>query len=203
MAAALALCPALAEAQAASSADARPSPGRASSAMTFLGGAALAFGLHETGHLIWDIAFDAHPGVRKVTYGPIPFFAIVHRGDLSPRREFTVSSAGFWVQEATDDWLLTARPGLRDERAPFAKGMLAFNILTSIGYSIVAMTRSGPYERDTRGMAQAIGLDERTIGLVVLAPAVLDAYRYYRPESRWARWASRAVKVGGVMLILK
>jgi hypothetical protein len=49
-------------------------------------------------------------------------FPISHRSDLSPRREFTISSAGFWIQEATDEWMLTRRPSLRDEHAWGAKG---------------------------------------------------------------------------------
>lgn len=126
-----------------------------------------------------------------------------HDAGLSPRREFTVSSAGFWVQHAMDEWLLTSRPRLRDERAPFVKGMLAFNVLTSVGYSTAVFAKAGPYERDTRGMADAIRVDERAIGAVILVPAALDAYRYYRPDSKWARWMSTAVKAGGVLLILR
>jgi hypothetical protein len=38
---------------------------------------------------------------------------------------------------------------------------------------------------------------------MVLAPAVLDAYRYFKPDSRWAAWSSRAMKVGWVILVLK
>jgi hypothetical protein len=46
-------------------------------------------------------------------------------------------------------------------------------------------------------------VDEPWIGVTVLAPAVLDAARYYRPNSRVLRWASRAAKVGGALLIFK
>lgn len=178
-----------------------PSP--AVSTAAFLGGAALALGMHEGGHLVFDVAFGAHPFVKRVELGGIPFFAVSHDTGLSPRREFTVSSAGFWEQHATDEWLLTRRPHLRDERAPFVKGMLAFNVLTSVGYSMAAFAKGGPYERDTRGMADAIRVDERAIGAVILAPALLDAYRYYRPDSKWAKWMSRAAKAGGVLLVLR
>jgi len=67
----------------------------------------------------------------------------------------------------------------------------------------VAIAKAGPFERDTRGMANAIGVDERAIGAVVIAPALLDAWRYLQPHARWAVWASRAVKVGSVLLVLK
>jgi hypothetical protein len=169
----------------------------------FLAGSAIGFGMHEGGHLLFDELFDAHPGIGGVHFGPIPFFAITHRNDLSPRREFTISSAGFWVQEASNDWLLTRRPAIRREHAPLAKGLFAFNVLNSVGYAFVAFARAGPLERDTRGIAASIGVDERVIGAVVLAPALLDAYRYFRPDARWAKWGSRSAKVVSVMLVLR
>jgi hypothetical protein len=185
-----------------------PAPEPASShrkadVLQFLAGAALAFAAHEGGHLVLDLSFDAHPHITKVQFGGIPFFAIDHRSDLSPRREFAVSSAGFWVQESWNEYLLTRHPDLRHEHAPLAKGAIAFNILTSIGYGVVALAKAGPVERDTRGMADAIGVDERAIAGVVLLPALLDGYRYFKPEAGWAKWASRAAKAGTVALIAK
>ena len=159
--------------------------------------------MHESGHLIFDAAFDAQPRLTGVHFGPFPFFAISHRSDLPPRREFTISSAGFWVQEATDEWLLARRPSLRDEHAWGVKGLLAFNVLNSVGYALVAFARAGPAERDTRGMADSLGIDERVIGAVILTPAVLDAYRYFNRGSRWAAWTSRVTKAGSVLLVLK
>jgi hypothetical protein len=170
--------------------------------VSFVAGGAFALGAHEGGHLVFDALFDANPSLEGVHLGPIPFFAITHRADLSPRREFTISSAGFWVQEGTNEWLLVTRPDLRHEHAPFVKGIFAFNVLTSIGYGTVAFAKAGPFERDTRGMTE-IGVDERAIGAMVIAPALLDAYRYFRPDSKWAKWASRAAKMGGVLLVLK
>jgi hypothetical protein len=169
----------------------------------FLAGGALGLVMHESGHLLFDAIFDASPTLEGVRFGPFPFFAITHRSDLSPRREFTISSAGFWVQDLSSEWLLTRRPSLRDEHAPVAKGVLAFNVLNSAGYAFVAFARAGPFERDTRGMAQSIGVDERAIGALVLAPAVFDTIRYFKPEARWAIWASRAAKVGSVLLVVK
>jgi hypothetical protein len=169
----------------------------------FLAGAAVGLGMHESGHLLFDAVFDAGPRVTGVHFGPIPFFAITHRSDLSPRREFTISSAGFWVQEASNEWLLAQRPGLRREHAPLAKGLFAFNVLNSIGYAAVAFARAGPFERDTRGIAASTGVDERAIAAVVLAPALLDSVRYFRPESRWAKWGARSAKVASLLLVLK
>lgn len=168
-----------------------------------MGGAAIAFGAHEAGHLVFDVAFGADPYVKRVELGAIPFFAIAHRTDLSRRREYTISAAGFWSQYAATELILSARPDLRRERAPVQKGLLAFHLLTSAGYGVVALVRAGPAERDTRGMAYGARLDERAIGTLVLAPAVLDAIRYARPGARWAAWASRAAKLGTVALLLR
>lgn len=176
---------------------------RATTLGLFLAGGALGLGAHEGGHVFFDVVFDADPGIRRVDFHGIPFFAITHRGDLSPAREFAVSSAGFWVQHAGSEWLLTTRPRLRFERSPMRKGLLAFNVLASGAYAGAAFFRTGPGERDTRGMSDSSGLHERWIGVVILAPAVLDSWRYFRPDSRAAVWMSRAAKVGGVLLTLR
>jgi hypothetical protein len=168
----------------------------------FLTGAVAGLALHEAGHLLFDALFQAQPRVVGVHLGPFGFFAITHRSDLPPRREFTVSSAGFWVQESADEWLLTRRPSLGREHAPLVKGVLAFNLLNSVGYALVAFARAGPPERDTRGMSE-IGVDERVIGAIVLAPAILDGWRYVDPDARVVKWASRAAKIGSVLLVMK
>lgn len=169
----------------------------------FLGGAATGLAAHEAGHLLFGVIFDAKPGLKGVRFGGVPFFAITHRSDLTPRKEFTVSSAGFWVQHATSELLLSQGRALRKEQAPFKEGLLAFNVLTSVGYSAVALARVGPYERDTRAMSQTLKIDERWIGVMLLAPAVLDAYRYFHPKAEWAVWGSRTVKLGMVVLVAK
>jgi hypothetical protein len=171
--------------------------------LSFLGGAAVGLGAHEAGHLLFGAILDASPSIKGVKFAGLPFFALTHRPDLSPRREFTVSAAGFWMQHATSELVLTRHPRLRDERAPFKKGVLAFNVLTSVGYSVAAAAKAGPYERDTRAISDSLQISERWVGVMVLAPAVLDAYRYFKPDSRWATWSSRAMKVGWVLLVLK
>jgi hypothetical protein len=170
---------------------------------TFLAGGALGLGIHEAGHVAMNLALGERPRLRKVDFHGIPFFAITHRSGLSPRREFLISSAGFWVQHAENEWLLGRRPNLRHERAPLAKGVFAFNVLASAAYSGAAFAKTGPVERDTRGMASASRIDERWIGALVLAPAVLDAWRYFHPDSKWAAWTSRGVKIGLVVLVAR
>jgi hypothetical protein len=175
---------------------------RAAEVGAFLGGAAVAFGAHEGGHLVFDAIFDADAGIDKVDFHGIPFFAITHH-PVSPRRELTISSAGFWIQHAGSEWVLTRRPHIKDERAPFEKGILAFNVLASAAYAGAAFARTGPEERDTRGIAASAGVAEPWVGGMILAPAVLDGWRYFHPDAKWAVWTSRAVKVGMVLLVLK
>lgn len=172
------------------------------SILKFLGGAAVGLAAHEGGHLLFNTAFDSNPGIRKVSYAGIPFFAITYYF-VTPGREFTISSAGFWVQHATSEWLLMQQPRLRDRRSQVRRGWLAFNVLTSAMYAGAAFIRTGPLERDTRGIAVSAGIAEPWVGGFVLAPAVLDTARYFRPESRTLRWGSRAAKLAGVILVLK
>jgi hypothetical protein len=188
----------------------QPAPGsptgahRTASALgKFLTGAAAGLGAHESGHLLFDGIFDAHPGIKKVSFHGLPFFAITHDAGLSPRREFVIDSAGFWVQEATNEVILSRRPNLRRERAPFVKGAFVFNVGASIAYAGAAFARTGPPERDTRGMADALRWKEPFVGVLILIPAVLDLVRFYHPDQRWAAWGSRAAKIGGVVLIAR
>jgi hypothetical protein len=172
----------------------------------FLSGAVLGLVFHEGGHLAFDLAFDAHPRLKRVDLAGLPFFAIVHRADLSSRREFVVSAAGFWMQDLTSERLLTMHPSLRFEHAPVTKGEFAFDELTAIGYGIIALANAGrPGDRiiDTRAMADAIRTSQPLIGGLVIAPALLDGYRYFEPDARWAKWASRVMKAGMLLLILK
>jgi hypothetical protein len=167
-----------------------------------LGGAA-GLGLHEGGHLIANWAFEEKVTIKKVDYKGIPFFALSHAPNLSPRREYVVSSAGFWAQYLYSEQILTHHPQLKNEQSPFRKGMLAFHVVTSLVYSGAAFGKTGPLERDTRGMASSRRIDERWIGAIVLAPALLDMYRYFNPDARWATWTSRGVKMGSVALVIK
>ena len=179
------------------------SPSTAASAGLFLLGGATAFGAHEGGHLLFDAIFDSHPRLKKVSFSGIPFFAITHDSGLSDRKEFVIDSAGFWVQEGTNEWLLHKHPDLRHEHQPYLKGAFAFNVLASVAYAGAAFARTGPDERDTRGMADALHWKEPYVGLLILAPAILDAVRYYQPNAKWATWGSRGAKITGVLLVFK
>jgi hypothetical protein len=193
----LLLSPRLAAGQQASSGSSAGKFGR----LLIGGGAGLV--LHESGHLVANWAFEEKVVVKKVGWNGIPFFALSHAPDLSPRREYTVSSAGFWSQYLYSEQILTHHPNLRHEESPLRKGVLTFHVVTSLIYAGAAFWKTGPVERDTRGMADSLHISERWVGALVLAPALLDTYRYFHPEARWAAWSSRGVKMGSVALVLK
>lgn len=161
----------------------------------FLAGGLSGLAIHEASHLTLDLALDAKPRFKGVSFGPIPFFAITHRSDISPGREALISGAGFVSQHVTSEIILSRRAS-GDALSDYEKGVLTFHVATSVAYAGAALARYGPFERDTRGIADATGTDERLVGALVLAPAAFDTWRYLRPDSRTARWASRVAKVG-------
>lgn len=169
----------------------------------FLSGVALGFAGHESGHLTMDLALGSDPYFKSVSAAGIPFFAISYRIPQAPRGRYAIASAGFWVQHGMSEWILTRSPDLRLKTAPVAKGVLAFHVACSLVYATGAFAQVGPAERDTLGMAGAQRISERWVGVAVLTPAVLDTYRYCRPRSRWAPWASRAAKLALVLAVLR
>jgi len=180
-----------------------PRTGRAARTAKFFGGAALGLLVHESGHVTLNLALGADPTVKAVDFHGVPFFAITPQRLGSAREHYAIASAGFWAQHGVTEWLLTRSPDLRTKRAPTAKGLLAFHVGSSVAYAAAAWTHDGPAERDTRGMAESQRIGERWMAVAVLAPAALDVYRYYRPHRRWATWASRALKLSLVLLVLR
>lgn len=172
--------------------------------VSLLAGAAAGLVVHESGHVMTGALFGAHPNTMPIRYAGIPFFAITHE-PVTRRQEFVISSAGFWMQHAGSEWLLSSRPHLRDESAPFLKGILAFNVATSVMYAGAAIGRLGPPERDPLGMSKSLGRTgwpEPVVGVIILAPALLDGYRYLKPDQKWAVWASRGMKAAFMALTL-
>jgi hypothetical protein len=169
-----------------------------------LAGGVAGLTVHESGHVAASAMFGAHPGTKPINYAGIPFFAVTHQ-TVSRKQEFVISSAGMWMQHAGSEMILSKRPNLRHESAPFLKGMLVFNTATSAVYATAAFGRLGPPERDTLGMAVSLGQRgwrEPAEGAFILAPAALDVYRYFRPDQKWAAWASRGSKAVFMALVL-
>ncbi len=176
----------------------------------FLAGGAAGFILHEGAHALVaeSLGFDARLESRGK---PIPF--VVVRYDLvstrdesgqirytdeagrpvsnGAQKQYSIASAGINSQNITSELILTLHPDLREERRPFLKGVLAFNIFTSLGYALVG--RKDP-DGDLRGMSEALGVSDKWMGTLVFLPAAFDTYRYFHPESRWAPWVSRGSK---------
>jgi len=170
----------------------------------FLAGGLAGLTVHESGHVATGALFGAHPGTERISYAGIPFFAVTHQ-PVSRKKEFIISSAGLWMQHAGSELILSRRPNIRHESAPFLKGMLAFNTATSAVYATAAFGKLGPPERDTLGMAVSLGQRgwrEPSIGAFILAPAAFDVYRYFRPDQKWAVWASRGSKAVFMALVL-
>lgn len=176
----------------------------------FAAGGLTGFVIHESAHMLVAESFDLHPHVTTRSK-PVPF--IVIRYDLFAVREpsgtiryvdreghpissgaekkFATASAGINSQNLTSELILSLHPNLREERRPFLKGVLAFDLITSIGYAVVG--RRDP-DGDLRGMAESRGATDLFIAALVFTPAAIDLYRYYNPESAWAPWVSRGTK---------
>lgn len=150
---------------------------------------------HEGGHLIANYAVGSDPYLKSVHYGPIPFFTIEPGYHLTPRDHYITASAGFNAQNLYDEWILTKHPNLMKEDKPYLKGMATFSFWLTVGYAATAFAGTGPNERDTKGMADSLGWNERWVGAMILVPTALDTYRYKHPGSKWATIASRVSKL--------
>ncbi len=169
----------------------------------FLGGGLAALAIHESGHYGMDLALGTDPYVKRVDTAGIPFFAVTYRKAVTPRQEYAIATAGFWMQHAMAEAILAKYPRVWQEAPPAVKGAFAFHLVTSLVYAYAALAKSGPPERDTLGMARGLGIHERWVGAAVLLPAALDLYRSLHPEARWATWTSRGVKISFVVALTK
>ncbi|MCL5105466.1 MAG: hypothetical protein M1133_15335 [Armatimonadetes bacterium] len=167
----------------------------AGSPTKFFEGAFVALLGHECGHLNTNFAQDTDPGTKPVHYGPIPFFTIEPGRPLNRHEHYITASAGFNAQHMINEWVLDEHPNLREEDKPFLKGLVTFNFWLTMGYAATAFAGTGPNERDTKGMADALGWNERWVGAMILVPTVLDTYRYNHPDAKWAKVASRVSKL--------
>ena len=161
----------------------------------FFKGAFTGFLGHECGHLIANTALNTNFHLKAVNFAVIPFFTIEPGRELSPREHYITASAGFNAQHIIIEWLLVRHPNLRQENKPFLKGLGTFNFWLTAGYAATAFAGYGPNERDTKGMADSLGWSEESIGVLILAPTLLDAYRYKHPKAKWAKHASRITKL--------
>jgi hypothetical protein len=186
-----------------------------------VGGFVAGFLAHESGHLIANWAFGNYPRPKWIwVAGFIPFVDLDPELSCNPsgapdrcvdrngepftagrRGKFVIVSSGFYVQHLTNEVLLRMRPQLRYQSAPFLKGLLAFNTLVSVMYAVGAVTGLEPSAGgDIANQARMSGLPRAALAGAVLVPAMIDLYRYARPEAAWAPWAAVATKAGYVGL---
>lgn len=167
----------------------------------FLAGALSGLLIHEAGHVAAGTALDLKPRTTGVHGGGAAFFAVTYGRPYTPHRNWIISSSGFWAQNAMAETILTRTPNLRHQRAPFRKGAFAFHLATCLVYAYGALAKSGPAARDTTGIEAGGGYHERMAGAAILAVGLLDATRYWKPDSPLATWTSRGLKVSFVVKI--
>jgi hypothetical protein len=181
-------------------------------------GFATAFLAHEACHGLANLAMGNAPTLEPVRFlGLVPFFALspgfsCNRGtcvrrDGTPfppgqRGYATIVSAGLVCQELTDEIVLTARPRLREERAPFLKGMLLFNTATSVAYGLANLARIEPPAGDLRSLDQVSRVPHGVFAALIIGTAALDLARYFLPDSGWLPWVSRGSKAATVGLVV-
>lgn len=158
-------------------------------------GALTAFVVHEGSHLTLDAVLRTHPTIEPVRLGRVPFFAIQPNRVRSDRQLYAIAMMGFLAEAITDDIVLTRRPHLRSNHAPFLEGMLGFNTGLDVGYSITGLANVGPPQSDVNSMARAARIPRWAVGLMLLVPAAFDVVRYVEPEAKWAPWVSRGARL--------
>jgi hypothetical protein len=177
-----------------------------------------AFVVHEACHAAANLAFGNVPTLEPVRFlGFVPFFAVspgiqcaggacTKRSGApfypGPRGYQVIVGAGIVCQEVTDEIILTARPRIRTERAPFLKGMLLFNTAASVAYGIANLAGIEPPEGDVRGYDSVARVPHGVLAATVLATAALDVARYFLPDEAWLPWVSRGTKVVTIGLLV-
>ncbi len=176
----------------------------------FVGGVATSFLIHESGHLLANLVLGNTPRIRPVKFMKlVPFFTIspkaycVRRQCLrddgsrfrpGPEGLYFIVSAGIHLQHISNDLLLSFEPDLRFKNAPFRKGMLAFNLITSFGYSLANWLTIEPSAGDLSAMDKIVPYHRGLVAFTVFFAAVFDLARYYNPDNPWIPWISRGTK---------
>ena len=193
------------------------SPWSAPQVAMFAGGAATAFAAHESCHVLAGLMFGGTPRLQHVTFlGFVPFFAIAPGIECTDgvctrfnepfsagtKGAYAVVSAGLQCQHLGDELMLSLDPQLRERDAPFRKGMLAFNTLTSVGYVLANWLSVEPRAGDVGSITRLTGASRGLVTGLLLGTAALDVARYYEPDVAWLIWTSRVAKVafGGLWL---
>lgn len=157
-------------------------------------GAASGFVGHELGHIVTDFMTLHHPTFHATKTGPFYFFAIQPCcGDLSHAEEYAIASAGLVVNDLSSELILQISPRIRSRHAPYMKGVLLADIGLELGYAISGFIQSAhpkgfPAQSDVGSMSRALGVAPWRVSLSVMAPALIDLYRYFVPRSSFMPW---------------
>jgi hypothetical protein len=177
-----------------------------------------AFVVHEACHGVANLAMANVPTLEPVRFlGFLPFFAVspnvrCHDGTCVRRNgepfqpgptgyAFIVSS-GILCQELTDEIILTEHPRIRQETEPFLKGMLLFNVATSLAYGIANLAQIEPPQGDLNGLDAVSRVPHGVFAAIVLGTAAIDVARYFLPDAGWLPWVSRGSKAVTVGLVV-
>ena len=177
-----------------------------------------AFVVHEACHGVANLAMANVPTLEPVRFvGFLPFFAVspniqcregtcVRRNgepfQPGPTGYAFIVSSGILCQEITDEIILTEHPRIRHETEPFLKGMLLFNVATSVAYGIANLARIEPPQGDLHGLDAVRRVPHGVFAALVLGTAALDVARYFLPEARWLPWMSRGSKAVTLGLVV-
>jgi hypothetical protein len=177
-----------------------------------------AFLVHEACHAAANLALGNAPTLEPVRFlGFVPFFAVSpgvqcnggtcvkHDGTpfpAGPQGYAFIVTSGIVCQELADELILSGSPRIRQERSPFLKGMLLFNIGASVAYGIANLAGIEPPEGDIRGYESVAPVPHGVFAAVVLATAALDLARYFLPDEAWIPWVSRGSKAVTIGLVV-
>ncbi|MEO6953361.1 MAG: hypothetical protein ABI321_16290 [Polyangia bacterium] len=171
-------------------------------------GATSGFVGHELGHIVTDLMTLHHPTFHTTKTGPFYFFAIQPCcGPLSHAEEYAIASAGLVVNDLSSELILSISPRIRSRHAPFMKGVLLVDIGLELGYAISGFVQSAhpkgfPDQSDVASMSRALGVSPWRVSLSVMAPALIDLYRYFVPRSSFVPWVGIQSKVFMAGLVL-
>jgi hypothetical protein len=187
-----------------------PSSVDAASVLLFVGGALSGLTLHELGHVLTNLAYGNVPGLSSVSYlKVIPWFSIdarltyrdgvYYKADGSVFRAggrgyYVINMGGFMMQNLGSEIILTTHPDLRDEHAPFAKGLLFMNIGLSLGYSTASFVGLEDPHGDISGGSRHTYYPAPLIAGMVFTSGALDLFRYLFPDDEMLPWLSRSAK---------
>ena len=117
-----------------------------------------------------------------------------------PLKEFAISSAGFWVQHAGSEILLIAAAGPAGRACAGCEGAARVQ-RADVGDVCGRGVRASRPGRAGHARDGGVGGYRGTVDRASRSwrPPCSMRARYYRPRSRWLRWASRAAKVGGAL----